>query len=420
MNFEKFLNNKLNDFDAGFDSSAWDAVEKQISSEIHETNSISNYDAGYDARAWTSIAGKVAQNNRIYQFKRFSTKLKYVGIFAGTLILGFFAFNAIDDAPNKLASINTPNQTAKKLAEPKEEVSKVDKKEDVTRETKEANQPNLVTKKATQPFKKAESKVVSAPKPSVEKKIQIPVALKLNKTELCAGEALTINVIGSPEHYAIKIGHRTIKKVNATHFFNTPGNYSVELIDDKHNSIKKESIIVRSRANAKFNHNKTKSSDIGTSIMTSIEESELSHQWYLESKLIGTSNEVKYTFSHKGKYQIKHIVTDNYGCMDSSIETIRILRAYNLMATQIFNPNKDKWLPLGLKQDSKVFELKIISTDGKQVFTSNSKNEEWDGIKTDSGKKAKDGEEYFWIAKVQEPNGRTKEYGGSFIISHKL
>ncbi|MGB0403763.1 MAG: gliding motility-associated C-terminal domain-containing protein [Salibacteraceae bacterium] len=411
MEFEKFLNNKLNDFDAGFDPNAWDSVEKKISADASATESVSNFDAGYDAQAWNSIAGKVAQNNRIFQIKQFSKQLKYAGVFAGSLIIGFFTFNSINVTPKNTVASNNTDVHSTEIEKPEEKIKIIVEEE--------KNQTPKVEKH--EPIKLAAVQTKKAnPKPSIEKAVQIPVSLKLNKTELCAGEALTINVLGASKDHYIRIGQRTISKSNATHYFRKPGTYSVSLINKENNSIKSESIIVRRGANAKFNHNKSKSSDIGTSIMTSVVENEMSHKWYLESKLIGTTSEVEHTFSHKGKYQIKHVVSDIYGCMDSSIETIRILRAYNLMATQIFNPNKDKWLPLGLKQDAKDFELTIIGTNGDKVFVSNSKNVEWDGTKADSGKKAKDGEEYFWIAKVQDQNGKTKEYGGSFIISHKL
>jgi len=64
--------------------------------------------------------------------------------------------------------------------------------------------------------------------------------------------------------------------------------------------------------------------------------------------------------------------------------------------------------------------LKIVSSEGKQVFYSENNTKEWNGIVEESGKKVNDGDEFYWVAKVKNSNGNIHEYGGSFIVSSSL
>ena len=72
---------------------------------------------------------------------------------------------------------------------------------------------------------------------------------------------------------------------------------------------------------------------------------------------------------------------------------------------------------MGLKKTNDSFEIKIISSDGKQAFETKNPETEWNGIIEESGKKANNGDEFYWLARLTNNKGEVREYGGSFIIS---
>ena len=113
------------------------------------------------------------------------------------------------------------------------------------------------------------------------------------------------------------------------------------------------------------------------------------------------------------------VVRSSAGCKDSSVKSVRILRAYNLMATTVYNPEVGKWLPLGLKKEGVSFRLRIIDQAGKTVFTSIDLNNEWDGS-TAENMKVSNGDLFYWVAQVTDVNGKINEYGNSLLINSEL
>ena len=143
------------------------------------------------------------------------------------------------------------------------------------------------------------------------------------------------------------------------------------------------------------------------------------YEWYIDGESIASADEFEYTFASKGMYSVKMVVRSSAGCKDSSVKSVRILRAYNLMATTVYNPEVGKWLPLGLKKEGVSFRLRIIDQAGKTVFTSIDLNNEWDGS-TAENMKVSNGDLFYWVAQVTDVNGKINEYGNSLLINSEL
>jgi len=138
------------------------------------------------------------------------------------------------------------------------------------------------------------------------------------------------------------------------------------------------------------------------------------HLWKFGNGEFSNGNTVGHRYRNKGYYQVKHVVLSPDGCADSSTQNIRVSTAYNLMAKTVFNPNSESWLPEGLKEEGLKFELKIFDLSGNLAFSSNTTDNTWLG-KTESGKDAREGDIFYWMALVTSPNGEVNEYGGNIL-----
>ncbi len=146
---------------------------------------------------------------------------------------------------------------------------------------------------------------------------------------------------------------------------------------------------------------------------------ESNYSWFIDNELVSNDEDFQYTFASKGMYRVKMIVRSSAGCKDSSVKSIRILRGYNLMATTIFNPTKETWMPLGLKKNGISFKLRIVDQKGNTVFTSTDPNKTWNG-ELDSSRKAENGDIFYWVAKVTNESGKVSEYANSLLVSSNL
>ena len=430
-----FLKNKLNDYDDGFDQSAWDSIQELVKENNSGNDSLKDnlkgFDAGYNQNAWSNIAAKVAQNNLAYKSSLLYKRMAGAAIFIGVLITGMVSFSSLNnDSEKQIADLNNDNISKQEKASfiPNEKTEIIDSKKTVS-DSKEGlellNKPSVDKTIETKEPNHESNKLTRLNTPTIDKQFQLP-KLILEKKELCLGEELSAKIINNSNiNYKVKIDGNWLKNEKLNSYrFTKPGQHVIELYEknakNKLNSIARTSVLVFNGTNSNFNYNK-RNSAINQQTQFAVVDKSLSQTlWYVENQLVGSESTINYTFNNKGKYSVKMVACNANGCKDSSTQTVRILKAYNLLATQVFNPEKEKWLPLGLKENDQTFELKIVSSEGKQVFYSENNTKEWNGIVEESGKKVNDGDEFYWVAKVKNSNGNIHEYGGSFIVSSSL
>jgi len=140
-----------------------------------------------------------------------------------------------------------------------------------------------------------------------------------------------------------------------------------------------------------------------------------SHFWRLGNGKTAQGELASHKYRNKGYYQVKHIVHSSEGCADSSVKHVRISTAYNLDAQTVFNPSSSTWMPEGLKAEGSKFELRVIDLNGGIAFTSTNSSTEWNGSNP-TGKVAREGDIFFWLAVIHDASGETVEYGGNILI----
>lgn len=139
------------------------------------------------------------------------------------------------------------------------------------------------------------------------------------------------------------------------------------------------------------------------------------HFWRYGNGEVGEGDKSELRYRNKGFYQVKHIVISEDGCADSTVSNIRVSKGYNLLAQTVFNPSQSTWLPEGLKEEGIRFELKVYDLNGGIAFTSNSSEQAWNGS-SQSGKVAREGDMFYWVAIVRDLEGKSEEFGGNILI----
>ncbi|MCB0483806.1 MAG: gliding motility-associated C-terminal domain-containing protein, partial [Flavobacteriales bacterium] len=136
--------------------------------------------------------------------------------------------------------------------------------------------------------------------------------------------------------------------------------------------------------------------------------------WKFENGAVVRDLHAGFMFSSKGRHRVKLTTINEHGCMDSTEQLVYIKHAYNLMASSIFNPLREKWMPAGLQKNDLPFELKIVNQEGNVIFVSRDAGDVWDG-KWAENRIAVPGEIYYWVASIQD--GKGSEYGGEILIT---
>ena len=113
------------------------------------------------------------------------------------------------------------------------------------------------------------------------------------------------------------------------------------------------------------------------------------------------SNEssLSYSFDEPGLYEIIQYVQNEFGCVDTAMNAVRINEDFTFFAPNSFTPNNDgrndvfQWIVDGHER----FSIIIFNRWGEVVFESNNANSFWDG--SYAGQIVKDGV-YVWKAKI--------------------
>jgi len=132
---------------------------------------------------------------------------------------------------------------------------------------------------------------------------------------------------------------------------------------------------------------------------------------------------MKENFSHtftnldKQKPIIFQVVTNKYGCADTTSRIINLKQSYSIYIPNTFTPNYD-----GLNDGFKAsgyniikFNLQIFDRWGKKIFETNDMNISWDGHTKDSDEPIKD-DVYVWKANVTDINNKAHDLVGHVTL----
>lgn len=121
-----------------------------------------------------------------------------------------------------------------------------------------------------------------------------------------------------------------------------------------------------------------------------------SHVWYFtdtDSSLVGSPG---FTFSDKGDYTVKHIISNEYGCSDTLVRGLRVMDY--LEVPNVFTPNNDGYNDVFTVKTNGLnsYLFSVYTRSGTLVYRSEAATITWDG-RSLSGHEMKNGIYYFTI-----------------------
>lgn len=375
------------------------------------------FEKEFEVGDWSAIESQVKANNKKYKISKLKYKWGVILGSAACVLLGFVHFNSMEKPSGEAIAAteeiqlpevkNTPTITEEKQLEKEVETP--------TAETKAT-----ARKTASSTLNGETSSQKPAPTAAVEQpKVTLPDVV-LGKNSYCIGEQLKIDVNPKRQKaltYRLNDRKIKLKKLEALRF-HSAGEFTLAVYDGDKETFNQKIEVQAPPARIGYNKNYYVNNPYVNFVALNSSKN-ANYTWYVDNELIASSESFQHTFASKGVYSIKMVVVSSGGCKDSTIKSVRILRGYNLMASSIFNPKKEKWLPPGLKKDDISFKLRVVDHNGSTVFTSTNPNTEWDGTISENAS-AKDGDIFYWVAQVTDKNGRVSEYGNSVLINSTL
>lgn len=417
--------------------------------EKHIKKAVENYEAPFDTEAWDKIENQLPGNSTL-GFKSFMNwAIGAVAIAA--VVTGFWYFTRSTiptvkkqdklstEQINDTRKIEKENKTIDSKAKKNQTNYLIDENE--VDDDDQLNDINSLTKlekaKASENVNLIPDENNNGAKPvfdnngnaiinidDSEDAKNLIVNWFISKDELCPGEALavSINNVNEPVEILWDFGDgETSNNPKDTHRYANPGIYIIKLkanslISDNKVYREKKYIEVRANPQANFRIEKSENMELLPEVIFSNSTKYYSHiKWVFDEDRIDDQKSVKKLYRNKGRYNIGLYVSNQFGCSDSIFKEVVIENDYNLMAPSAFTPNddgmNDSFIPKALTFLGKKFNMQIISKNGKVVFESKNIETPWNGKLNNSGPLLDNGS-YAWTVKLEDGS----IYSGTVIL----
>jgi len=202
-------------------------------------------------------------------------------------------------------------------------------------------------------------------------------------------------------------GDNSISIDSASHCYTSAGSYSVKLTVTDVNGcsgslIKNNLVNVFPVPVAAFDMN-PQTVSIANPTVNFIDKSSGASQWAWTFGDVNSSGSLKqnpsYTYSDSGYYNVRLIVNNEFGCVDTVYKTLHVESEFVIYAPNTFTPNgdgsNDVFIPISSGLDAATYELFIYDRWGDQIFHTSNINEGWDG-KANNGKNVAQEDVYIW------------------------
>jgi gliding motility-associated-like protein len=136
-----------------------------------------------------------------------------------------------------------------------------------------------------------------------------------------------------------------------------------------------------------------------------------------DSTVTGTGTSFDFIYSQPGNYSVTQVVSNQYGCTDSTTETIVVEPDFTFYAPNAFTPDNDGINDFfmvhgdGLNENS--FSMQIFNRWGKPVFATGAMSLGWDG--QISGVPAQGGI-YVWRVSIRDNFGKPHDFVGHVTL----
>ncbi|MFZ6052215.1 PKD domain-containing protein [Halocola ammonii] len=264
------------------------------------------------------------------------------------------------------------------------------------------------------------NELVQAPKSSA-------IAFKSSLTEACAGvevefELLNEEIDGT---YLWNFGDGNFSnQPNPKHVFQKPGVYDISLsvrsLEDgviRSNSVSKM-VVINPRPKANFDWEFTNEQEEITKV-NFLNKSERAgeSEWHFHDGSVSTEINPENDYKNKGEHLVKLIVSNKFGCVDSTFKYVDVKKDYNLNAPRTISLQKGEgFMPEALKNSSVSFSLTIY--DNKQpIFETMSRDNPWQGTDLD-GEEVLPGMSYPWVVIIYDESNNEKEIFSGTVTVH--
>lgn len=259
--------------------------------------------------------------------------------------------------------------------------------------------------------------------------LKMPVSnFTANKVEVCEPSLITFNNLSENENgllsYAWDFGNGKVSSLkNPSILYNESGKYTVSLfINDLNNCSDvyeiKNMITVNPTPQSDF----SVSPILTTIIAPTVIIEDLSRNASECKYLIGTIDTLfnfddEFTFPDSGNFNVTQILRNEFGCMDSSTQVVRVDLGYKVYIPSAFTPNND-----GLNdrfriygEDIKECEILIYNRWGELLYTSYDMENGWDGtIKAND--RIVQGGAYVYAISLKDRFGNKFDYSGTVTV----
>ena len=151
-------------------------------------------------------------------------------------------------------------------------------------------------------------------------------------------------------------------------------------------------------------------------VLNSNSNNEQYYQWIYNGNTIGSNNVNTSQWTEVGSFEVIHVVSNDFGCFDSTLITITTLPVLDYPVPNVFTPNGDSENDQYVFENDWIQEIKgsIFNRWGQLMFQNTSSIFSWDGT-TMEGVDCPDGT-YFGVFEVTLINGETETKETSIML----
>lgn len=148
---------------------------------------------------------------------------------------------------------------------------------------------------------------------------------------------------------------------------------------------------------------------LGT-MMRFVNCSQSANQWFWDmgDGSTFTDQSVEYTYPMMGTYTVTLIVNDEFGCVDTASQDVRVREDMRFYVPNAFSPNgdglNDVFIPIGTELSEEGYTLAIYNRWGELIFLTHRLDQGWDG--TFKGRYVESGSVMHYIINYQNKDGR--------------
>jgi trimeric autotransporter adhesin len=225
-----------------------------------------------------------------------------------------------------------------------------------------------------------------------------PTASVLSENEICdqANGTATVNATGGLGVYTY-LWSDSNGQTTSTATGLAAGTYTVIVSDGGCSTTQTVNVMETPGPNAGFSANPQVLTimDGPVSFLDNSSGNVVNWAWTLGDGSLGNGESFDHQYTNIGTYLVTLIITDNNGCQDTTIDTIKVKDIYTLYIPNVFTPNgdgiNDYFFPQGVSVDPDNFDMYIFDRWGNMMFHTSkwladiNRSEGWNGTQDNNG-----------------------------------